>query len=75
VDLTGKRGRRGKRPEGNLKETRRYWTLKEETLDRTLWRSRTGRDYIPLIRQTIFDDTILGLKGIVRGVVQINVWR
>jgi len=54
MGVTGRRGRRGKRLETNLKETRRYWKLKDETLGRTLLRSRPGRDYIPLIRQTIF---------------------
>jgi hypothetical protein len=29
VEMTGKRRRRGKQPEGNLKETRRYWKMKE----------------------------------------------
>jgi len=35
-----------------LKETRRYWKLKEEPLDRTLWRSHYGRGYGPIVRQT-----------------------
>jgi hypothetical protein len=26
--------------------------LKEEALDRTLWRTRFGRDYGPVVRQT-----------------------
>jgi hypothetical protein len=28
----------------NLKEARRYWNFKEETLYRTLWRTRFGKD-------------------------------
>jgi hypothetical protein len=28
----------------DLKETRRYWKLKEEAQDRTLWRTQFGRD-------------------------------
>jgi hypothetical protein len=28
-----------------LKETRRYWKLKEEAQDRTLWRTQFGRGY------------------------------
>jgi hypothetical protein len=29
----------------DLKETRRYWKLKEEAQDRTLWRTHFGRGY------------------------------
>jgi hypothetical protein len=29
-----------------------YWELKEEALDRTLWRTRFGRGYGPVVRQT-----------------------
>jgi hypothetical protein len=29
----------------DLKETRRYWKLKEEVQDRTLWRTQFGRGY------------------------------
>jgi hypothetical protein len=36
----------------NFKEKRRYWKLKEEALDRTLWRNRFGRGYGPVVRQT-----------------------
>jgi hypothetical protein len=36
-----------------LTEKRRYWKLKEEALDRTLWRTRFGRGYRPVVRQTI----------------------
>jgi hypothetical protein len=35
-----------------LKERRIYWKLKEEALDRTLWRTRFGRRYGPVVRQT-----------------------
>ena len=34
---------RRKRLLDNFKEKRRYWKLKEESLDRTLWRTRCGR--------------------------------
>ena len=30
---------------------REYWKLKEKALDRTLWRTRFGRGYGPVIRQ------------------------
>ena len=50
--MTGKQGRRRKQTLGDLKETRRYWKLKEEALDRTLWRNRFGRGYGPLVKHT-----------------------
>jgi hypothetical protein len=49
---TGRRGRRRKQLLDDLKEKRRYWKLKEEALDRTLWRTRFGRGYGPVVRQT-----------------------
>jgi hypothetical protein len=36
----------------DLKEKRIYWKLKEEALDRTLWRTRFGRGYGPVVGQT-----------------------
>jgi len=38
--MIGRRGRRRKQLLDGLKETRRYWELKEEALDHTLWRAR-----------------------------------
>jgi hypothetical protein len=35
-----------------LKERRGYSHLKEEALDRTMWRARFGRDFGPVVRQT-----------------------
>jgi hypothetical protein len=52
IEMTGRRGRRRKQLLDDLKEKRRYWKLEEETLDRTLWRTRFGRDYGPVVRQT-----------------------
>jgi hypothetical protein len=45
-------GRRQRQLLDDLKEKRRYWKLKEEALERTIWRSRFGRGYGPVIRQT-----------------------
>jgi hypothetical protein len=45
-----RRGRRGKQLLDDLKETRRHWKLKEEGLDRILWRTRSGRGYGPVVR-------------------------
>ena len=36
----------------NLKERREYSHLKEEVLDRTMWRARFGRGFGPVVRQT-----------------------
>jgi hypothetical protein len=50
--MTGRGGRRSKQLLDDLKEKRRYWKFKEGALDRTLWRSRFGRGYGPVVRQT-----------------------
>jgi hypothetical protein len=47
-----RRGRRLKQLLDDLRETRRYWNLKEEAVDRTLLRTRFGRRYGPGARQT-----------------------
>jgi hypothetical protein len=52
IEMTGIRGRRRKQMLDNLKENRRYWKLKEEALDRTLWRTRFEKGYGPVVRQT-----------------------
>ena len=36
----------------HLKEKRSYRKLKVEALDRTLWITRFGRGYVPVVRQT-----------------------
>jgi len=52
LEVTRRRGRRRKHILDKLKETREYWKLKKEALDRTLWRTRFGRVYGPVVRQT-----------------------
>jgi hypothetical protein len=52
IEITGRRGRWRKQLLDDLKEKRRYWKLKEEALDRTLWRTSFGGDYGPVVRQT-----------------------
>jgi hypothetical protein len=52
IEVTGRRGRRRKQLLDDLKEEGRYWKLKEEALDRTLCRTRFGRGYGPVVRQT-----------------------
>jgi hypothetical protein len=53
VEATGRRGRRCKQLLDDLKKKRGYWKLEEEALDSTLWRTRSGRDYEPFVRQTM----------------------
>jgi hypothetical protein len=48
----GRRGRRRKQLLDDLKETKRYWKLEEDALDRTLWTTRFRRGYGPVVRQT-----------------------
>jgi hypothetical protein len=52
IEMTGRRGRRRKQLLDDLKEKKRYWKLKEEALDRTVWRTRFRRGYGPVVRQT-----------------------
>ena len=51
--MTGRRGRRCRKLLDDLKERRGYPHMKEEALDRTVWRARFGRGFGPVIRQTI----------------------
>jgi hypothetical protein len=53
IEVTKIRGRRSKQLLDDLKETRGYWKLKEEALNRTLWRSRFGKGNGPVVRQTV----------------------
>jgi hypothetical protein len=52
IEMTGRRGRRRKQLLDDINEKRKYWKLKEEALDRTLWRTHFGRGYGPVVRQT-----------------------
>jgi hypothetical protein len=52
IEMTGRGARRRKQLLDKVKEKIRYWKLKEEALDRTLWRTRFGRGYGPVVRQT-----------------------
>jgi hypothetical protein len=46
------RVRRRKQLLGAFKENSGYWKLKEEVLDRTPWRTRFGRSYGRVVKQT-----------------------
>jgi hypothetical protein len=50
--VTGRRGRRRRKLLHDLKEGNGYSHLKEEALDRTMWRARFGRGFGPVVRQT-----------------------
>jgi hypothetical protein len=52
MEVTGRRGRRRRKLLDDFKESRRYSHLKEEALDRTMWRARFGRGFGPVVRQT-----------------------
>ena len=51
IEVTGRRGRRRRKLLDDLKERRGYSHLKEEALDRTVWRARFGRGFGPVVRQ------------------------
>ena len=48
--MTERRGIGCKQLLGPLKEMRRYWKLKEEALDRTVWRTGCGMGHAPVVR-------------------------
>jgi hypothetical protein len=50
--MTERRGRRRRKLLDDLKEGRGYSHLKEEALDRTVWRAGFGRGFGPFVRQT-----------------------
>jgi hypothetical protein len=52
IDGRGRRGKIRKQLLDDLNEAREYWKLKVEALDRTVWRTRFGRGYGPVVRQT-----------------------
>ena len=52
IEVTGRRGRKRRKLLDDLKERRGDSQLKEEVLDRTMWRSRFGRGFGHVVRQT-----------------------
>jgi hypothetical protein len=52
IEVTGRRGRKRRKLLDDLKKRRGYSHLKEEALDRTMWRARFGRGLGPVVRQT-----------------------
>jgi len=52
IEVTGRGGRGRRKLLDDVKERRGYCHLKEEALDRTMWRARFGRGFGPVVRQT-----------------------
>ena len=52
IEVTGRRGIRRRKLPDDLKVGRGYSHLKEEALDRTMWRAGFGRGFGPVVRQT-----------------------
>jgi hypothetical protein len=51
IKVTGRRGRRSRKLLDDLKKKRGYSHLKEEALDRAMWRAGFGRGVGPVVRQ------------------------
>jgi hypothetical protein len=51
IEVTKRRGRSRKKLLDDLKDRRGYSHLKEEALDRTMWRNRFGGGFEPVVRQ------------------------
>ena len=54
--MTRRLGRSVKKLLDDLKDRRGYCKLKEEALDRTIWRNRFGRGFGPVVWQITDDD-------------------
>jgi len=52
IEVTGRRGWWRRKLLDDIKERRGYSHLKEEALDRTMWRAGFGRGFGPVVRQT-----------------------
>jgi hypothetical protein len=52
IEVTGRRRRRRRKLLDDFKERRGYSYLKEEALDRIIWRARFGRGFGSVVRQT-----------------------
>jgi len=52
IEVARRRGRRSRTLLDDLREMREYSHLKEEALDRTVWRAGFRRGFEPVVRQT-----------------------
>ena len=53
MEVTRRRGRRRRKLLDDLKDRRGYSHLKEDALDRTMWRNRFRGGFGPVVRQNI----------------------
>ena len=54
-EVTRRQGRRRKKLLDDLKDRRGYCHLKEEAVDRNMWRNRFGRGFEPVVRLLVDD--------------------
>ena len=54
--MTSRQGRRRTKLLDDLKDRRGYSHLKEEAVDRNMWRDRFGRGFEPVVRRMLDDD-------------------
>jgi hypothetical protein len=52
IEVTGRRGRTSRKLLDHIKEGRGNCHLKEEAINRIMWRAHFGRGYGPVVRQT-----------------------
>jgi len=70
IEVTGRRGIRCRKLLDDLKDRWGYSYLKEEALDRTMWRARFGRGFGPVVRQnTEWMNEYTGLFKMIVGVL------
>ena len=70
IKVTRRRGRRRKKLLDDLKDRRGYCQLKEEALDRAMWRNRFGRGFGPVVCQITSDDDDDDDDGVKRGLLR-----
>jgi hypothetical protein len=56
VEMTQRQEKRGEQLLDDRKETRRYWPLKEEAQNRSVWRTCFGRSYGLVLRQNVMKE-------------------
>jgi hypothetical protein len=77
IKVTGRQRRRRWTLLDDLKERRGYSHLKEEALDRTLWRARFGRGFGPVVRQTAkWMNVFIGcFEALIKRTVELLLWK
>jgi hypothetical protein len=71
--MTGRREGRSKHLSDDIKKTRGHWELKQETLDRALWKIHLGRRY-GHVRQCEMNNVVSPICLLVGGWLQSR-WR